>query len=177
MSHTTPNLKLVRPNNLVLTKAEILAAIAPIQSLAARIKDTHTLFEAWHDTLPVDETGGVSDGEIIGFVDEDDQIEIADGDLDLLALLRGLDDHEYAPPFENGDLRTLTNAVGNDDRISEARAEQIMAEKAVLNTKRAAARAKTREDKRVARIRAERAKDDRIAELEAKLAKPDLRIV
>jgi hypothetical protein len=159
-----------KPDKLVLTKAEILAALEPIQNLAERINEAKGLFEAWHETLPTDENG-----EIIGY--EDHPVEIADGDLDLYDALEAFTAHDWI--YGNtGPLFRLIYTVGEDPAIDQAVGERRSEEMAAAKARRAEKSATTR--KRNAQAQRERMaeKDRRIRELEEQLAsKPKLSLV
>jgi hypothetical protein len=156
-----------RPPDLVLTKAEILAAIAPIQSLATRISETHATFETWHETLPAD-----ADGDTIGYVEENDRVKIVDADLDLYDEINHLRTNPY--PHGSNALSVIWEAIYGDAAIEYAIAERDRAERAEKLAQRGKRAANTRTLKAEAKWHADRAKDQRIAELEAQLKTPHL---
>jgi hypothetical protein len=161
-----------KPDKLVLTKAEILVALAPIQNLAERIKETHGLFEAWHDTLPTND-----DGEIIGFVIEEDRIEMPDGDLEVHDAVEDLAARDYFR-WQESPLYILISTLRDVPAIAKADRERREAKEAVEKEKRAVKAAETRKNNAVAKREREWEKDRRIAELEEELAsKPKLSVI
>jgi hypothetical protein len=127
-----------KPGKLVLTKAEILAALAPLHDLVKRIEETKARFDEWHETLPtVDNSGEANDGEIIGFVEDEDQVEFADCDLEIYDLVDGLRKDGYQPPYRAGDAVKLCRAMHDYPPIYNAVDARDAAERDAAKKKRA----------------------------------------
>ena len=166
-----PRLTLVPPDKLVLTKAEILAALVPIQNLAARIKETHGLFEEYHFALPGDHEDY---SDAAGYIPEEDQISFPDCDLDLYDMIDGMRGRFGVERTDA--LQVLWSTLY--DAMAETVRERDCAEDRERRAKAAEKAAATRAKKAKAKRESEREKDQRIAELEAQLAKkPRLTIV
>jgi hypothetical protein len=60
-----------KPSKLVLTKAEILAALAPLENIAERIEANEAAFAEWFDTLPIEDDDDYYEEPIVEFPDAD----------------------------------------------------------------------------------------------------------
>jgi hypothetical protein len=120
-----------KPDKLVLTKAEILAALKPIQTIAARIAEYEAMRVAYNEALPDD-------------YPEDDfaeyEIEVEDADLELYDAIDGIRDRD-----DLYELRSLVSDFVSADIVAREEAEQAAKKarrKAARETKNVADRAK-----------------------------------
>jgi hypothetical protein len=104
-----------KPAKLVLTKAEILAALAPLENIAKSIEANESAYLAWYETLPT------KDGDDD---DEEQIVEFPDADLELYDRICGVGSRTY----NNGPLDILMSEIENSAEFSPLLAERRLAE-------------------------------------------------
>jgi hypothetical protein len=138
-----------KPAKLVLTKAEIIAALAPLENIAERIKANEAAYLAWSKTLPTKDDDDYYEEPIVGF---------PDADLELYDRICG-----FVSIYGHGPLYNLICEIENSDELSKRVAWQRWKRRKKRCYERAAA---TRKHKAKAKADLLAANGERIAELE-----------